>query len=439
MKNFGIRYQLNAKYQNLFKNSAKNKLADWVKLITITGSSQVLIQVVNLVTGILLIRWLPTTEYAFYTLANAMLGTMTVLADAGVSTGVMAQGSKVWKDKLKLGTVLATGWELRKRLSIISIVISVPILIFLLLRQGASWMVIIPLTSVIVVSFWVTLANSLLEVAPKLNQDIKPLQKNQITVALYRMVLTVGSVFFLPFTIVALIANILPRIYGNAKLKMISSKFTGPAQPTDPTVKAEILKVVKRIMPGSVYYCISGQLTIWLISIFGNTTAIASVGALARLSMLLSFFSTLFSTLVTPRFARLSDRKELLKKYIIIQLVMLGVCVAVTIFVILVPAPVLWLLGDKYSGLHTELTLSIMAGCLSLMSGIYFGLTSSKGWPTHPALIICGNILVVIAGVMLFDISSLKGVLSFNVFVNAFPVLMHTGYFFYKISDKRYA
>lgn len=439
MKNFDIRYQLTTKYQSLFKTSAKKKLGEWARLVTITGSAQVLVQLAGLVTGILLIRWLPTREYAFYTLANAMLGTMTVLADAGVSTGVMAQGSKVWKDKSRLGVVLVTGWQLRKRLSIISIIISVPVLIFLLLRQQAGWQVIIPITIIIIISFWVTLSNSLLEVAPKLNQDIKPLQKNQIAVALYRFILSAPLVFFFPFTAVALLANILPRIYGNIKLKGISARFSDPGQVPDKAVRSEILKVVKRIMPGSIYYCISGQLTVWLISVFGTTSAVASVGALARLSMLLSFFSTLFSTLVTPRFAKISDKKDLLKKYIIIQLVMLGVCVVVTTFVFLFPSPVLWLLGHKYAGLNTELTLSILAGCLSLMSGIFFGLTSSKGWPTHPALIIVGNILVVITGIWMFDISSLKGVLSFNVFVNIFPVLMHSAYFFYKISDKRHA
>ncbi len=67
----------------------------WGKLISVTGSAQVLIQALGFISGIIIIRLLPTEEYAFYTLANTMLGTMNILSDAGVSTGVMAQGGKV--------------------------------------------------------------------------------------------------------------------------------------------------------------------------------------------------------------------------------------------------------------------------------------------------------------------------------------------------------
>src|SRR5690349_4585514 len=77
------------------------------KLVTITGGAQALVQGAGLICGILIIRLLPTNEYAFYTLANTMLGTMTVLADGGISTGVMAQGGKVWQSKAELGTVLS--------------------------------------------------------------------------------------------------------------------------------------------------------------------------------------------------------------------------------------------------------------------------------------------------------------------------------------------
>ena len=70
-------------------------LLRWIKLIFVTGSAQIIVQATGLFCGILVIRLLPVNEYALYTLANTMLGTMTVLADSGISSGVMAQGGKV--------------------------------------------------------------------------------------------------------------------------------------------------------------------------------------------------------------------------------------------------------------------------------------------------------------------------------------------------------
>ncbi len=74
-----------------FKQHPKyNTLLYWGKLISITGSAQIIVQAVGFVSGILIIRLLPVQEYAFYTLVNTMLGTVALLVDGGISTGAMA-------------------------------------------------------------------------------------------------------------------------------------------------------------------------------------------------------------------------------------------------------------------------------------------------------------------------------------------------------------
>ncbi|WP_304199590.1 hypothetical protein [Flavobacterium alvei] len=110
-------------------------ILNWGKLISITGGAQVIVQAVGFVCGILIIRLLSVEEYAFYTLANTMLGAMTVLSDGGISTGVMAEGGKVWQDKEKLGRVLVTGLEMRKKFGVISLMVSLPILLYLLIQK----------------------------------------------------------------------------------------------------------------------------------------------------------------------------------------------------------------------------------------------------------------------------------------------------------------
>src|ERR1700684_1365568 len=103
MKNIANSFYYNPKYKRSLQ---------WFKLIAMTGAAQVLIQALGLIRGILIVRLLPTKEYAFYTIANTMLGTITLLADGGISNGVISQGGKVWNDKRKLGSVIVTGLEL---------------------------------------------------------------------------------------------------------------------------------------------------------------------------------------------------------------------------------------------------------------------------------------------------------------------------------------
>src|SRR5262245_20460172 len=80
-----------------------------------TGSLQVGIHVIGFAVGLAAIRLLPVREFAYYTVANAMLGTLTVLTDSGVAQGVLAHGGAVWQDRAALSGTLASGGWLRRR------------------------------------------------------------------------------------------------------------------------------------------------------------------------------------------------------------------------------------------------------------------------------------------------------------------------------------
>ncbi|MCJ8210240.1 polysaccharide biosynthesis protein [Mucilaginibacter sp. RS28] len=416
--------------------SSKNKLdklIHWFKLITITGTAQIIVQGVSLVSGIVIIRFLSTAEYALYTLVNTMLGTMTVLSDGGISAGVMAQGGKVWQDNTKLGVIMVTGLNLRKKFAIFSLIVAIPVLFYLLVQHGASWLQSTIIILSLIPAFIAALSDSLLEVGLKLRQDITSLQKNQVWVGIFRMIL-VFATFLAPFAAVGIITAGIPRILGNIKLKKLTAKYVDWNQKSDPEVRKEILAVVKRILPGAIYYCVSGQISIWLLSIFGNTNNIAQIGALSRLSMVLSLFNVLFSTLIIPRFSRLPDNKAVLTRYYFQLLIGVSVILLVVVGVSGVfPTQILWILGKSYSNLKNELFYSVIAACLSIMSGICFGLATSRGWVINPVISIPINILSIVFGALLFHVTTLTEVLHFNCFIALVQVLMHVLYTCYRL------
>lgn len=402
---------------------------NWIKLITITGGAQLVVQFVGLISGIIVIRLLPTQEYGLYTLANTMLGTMVVLADGGISSGVMSQGGKVWQSKEKLGAVLATGLDLRKKFAMASLVVVIPALLYLLRHHNASWLMSTLILVSLIPAFYTGLSGALLQVAPKLSQDIGPLQKNNVISNVLRLLLTMVTVFAFPWAFVAIIAAGLSQLWANINLRKISASYADYKQLPDPAVRKEILSFVKRILPGSIYYCLSGQITIWLISIFGNTTAVAQIGALGRLAMMLSIFSALLSTLVIPRFARLpNDKNRLLKTFYLIQLGLFALGGIIICVVYLFPSQILWILGKDYSNLGTELLLSIAGSCLGLIAGSSFGLSTGRGWAINPLVSIPLTISAIIAGALLIDISSLIGILKFNLFVYLVEIVMYYVY-----------
>lgn len=421
------------------KNHPKYGIAKhWGKLIGITGGAQLIIQVLGFASGILIIRLLPLEEYAFYTLANTMLGTMTMLADGGISTGVMSQGGKVWQDREKLGVILATGLDLRRKFAIASILLASPILIYLLLHNGASWLTTILIVASLIPAFFAALSDSLLEIVPKLHQNIYPLQMNQVGVGLGRLILTGLTIFIFPWTFVAILAGGIPRIYGNINLRKIADNFIDSKQTTDPIIQKEILIVVKRIMPGAIYYCLSGQITIWLISLFGNSMSVAQIGAIGRVSLLLGVFTSIFSTLLVPRFARQkNDYKVLLNQFLMNVLLLIVICIIIVLVISTFSTQFLWILGKNYKGLDSALILNTVGSCLALITGLLFSLSSSRGWLMNPYIYIVANLISIVIGILLFDISSLIGILWFNIFISIIQVIIYGSYTLFKIHKIR--
>ncbi|TRX22996.1 MATE family efflux transporter [Flavobacterium franklandianum] len=425
MKNILIKLKRHPKY---------NTIVSWGKLISITGGAQIIVQAVGFASGILIIRLLPVQEYAYYTLANTMLGTMAILTDGGISTSVLAQGGKVWQNNEKMGIVLATGLDLMRKFGIVSLLVSVPILFYLLVHNGASWLTSLLIALALIPAFYAALSDSVLEIIPKLHQAILPLQKNQVEVGLGRLLLTALTLFLFPWAFVGILASGIPRIWGNFQLSKMGYEYADKNQQPDREIRLEILALVKKIMPTSIYFCVSGQITIWLISIFGNTTSLAQLGALGRISILLSVLGTIIGTLIIPRFAKLAlEKKILLQRFIQIMLILIVSSSLIVLFVYFFPIPILWILGKDYKSLNYELVLSFVGSCIGLISGIAFSLYSSRGWALPPVVLITINLLAIIIFASLLDLSSLKGVLYLNIALGLVALLQTTLFSVFKI------
>lgn len=411
------------------------KALEWSKLITLTGGAQAIVQIAGLISGVIIIRLLSTQEYALYTLANTMLVTMVILADSGVTIAVMSEGGKVWKDNKQLGVVLTTGLDLRKKFAIGSLIVSTPILAYLLLHHGASKLVTFATIFAIIPAFLAAMSDSIYEIAPKLHQDIKALQKNQINVSIGRIILSTAILLISPFSFLVIIASAIPRIYGNIQLRKIASNRALLDELPSVEIKQRILKIVKLSIPGLIYFCLSGQLNIWLISFFGQTKSIATVGAISRLTMGISLFSSVFAMLVVPRFTRLPNYKSIIRSAFIKLQVLLLVASGVILFVVWIAnKELLWVIGPSYAGLKIELFLAMLSACISLMVGSTYSLYSTKGWIMHPTQSISVSVISTLIGAWLFDVSTLRGVYYLNIFVAFIEYINHIVYSFIRIS-----
>ena len=348
------------------------------KIFSITTVSQILIQLIGLFCGILVIRNFTISEYAFYTLSNTLLGAMNILADGGIVIGVMVEGGKVWKDRQALGSIMNTGLKLRKLFSIASIGIAGIVLIYLLNKNGAPVWYSFIILACLLPSFYANLTDAIYSVGPKLNQKVLPLQINEIYANIGRLLLTLSTVFFFPFTSIALLVNGIPRLYANIKLRKIASEDVNFDAPINEEAKANILKMVKRILPMNIYHIFSVQITIWILSIFGTLGTISQAGALFRIGAMLSVLSIVSSTLIIPRIARLNENKDKIFRAIgISQIFITCILIIIVGMVAIFSNYIIFLFGKNYYGLNHELVLTIIIFALNVFTIQQYNINAS--------------------------------------------------------------
>ena len=415
----------------------KNNILLFVKNVLLTGSVQVLIQIVTLLCGILVIRNLSVHEYAYYTVANSMLAAMSILTDSGITSGALSIAGKNWSSSSHLGRVLNTAVSLRKRFALLSWAFVLPIVFYLLKDHGASVKEIILIIISMIPFFFTSISTSLYEVSLKLNNAVPSLQFSQLIAATGRLLLLTIILIF-PHAFVALAIVVIPQYWVNQRLKGITQKYVDWHEKIDFTFRNQLISIVKRLFPEGLYNCLSGQLTIWIVALLGSTSALAELGALTRFSVALRIIGTIFTTLISPNFSKLPDNQSLLnKRYISILIGTFLVFPVIILVASFFSKELLSILGSNYSNLDSILVLVLISGSFEIFTALCLNLNNVRGWALNPLISIPVNIVVLITSIYFLHVSTLKDALSLSIISSLVQIIMHVSYGVFRIRNIR--
>jgi O-antigen/teichoic acid export membrane protein len=385
---------------------------------------QVIVQIVGFLSGILLIRVLDQREYAFFTIANTMQGTLNLLADIGISIGLVSIGGRVWQDRTRFSQLISTALHLRRRLAAVVVVAVTPLLYFMLAKNGASLSYTFLLIAIVLIGLAIQLGVGVLGVIPRLRADVKAIQRIDFTGAALRLtILVLLAMFFLNAGIAVTVATIaifvqylLLRRYSERVIDFRESQNSGD--------RTAMLRFIRSQAANAVFYCFQGQITILLISFFAHqSSSVAEVGALARLAMIFVVVANLLTNIFVPAFARCHERRQLRLLYFQIAGGVALFCILVIATAAIFPDQFLFVLGNKYAHLHRELLLMVGAAVVAALTGTFWALNSAKAWITGSWLYIPLTLLTQIALIPFIDFSNVSSVLIFNL-VSAVPNLL---------------
>jgi nitrate reductase NapE component len=397
------------------------KVREWVEIVLSVGSAQAAVHAMGFLSGIWIVRCLSRSEYAIYTLTYAVLGMLNVLADGGISSGAMAEGGKVWNDRRRLGQVVNTALAMRRSLTYVSLGVTAPFGLYLLHRQGASWLFASEVLLVVLVSFWLNFGASILALAPALHQRLADSQKISVIQNAGRLSGLVIMLRWIPSSLVALIVNGACQAWAFVRMRRLSEELIDSNAPESAEIRRNIWAVVRRVLPGAVYFCLYGQVGIFIISFLGSSVKVAQIGALSRFGQVFNAVLVLVSTICVPRFARLpSSRRLLLARYFQVSLG-LAIFGAVSVaFVGAFPTRVLWILGRQYSDLGPELLLLVGGLAISMLAQLTYSFGCCRGYVIPPSISITLELGWQVILILSLDLHSVRGVILMGLLMALF-------------------
>ena len=385
---------------------------------------QSIVQVIGFLAGILLVRRLDQREYAYFTITNSMQGTINLLADIGISIGLVSIGGRVWHDRRRFGELVNTALKMRRKLGAIAIIVIAPVLYFMLIKNGAPLRYTAILITILLAGLLVQFSVGVLSVVPRLRSDVGKIQLIDLTGATVRLLVLLLLMFVFLNTAVAIAVSSFAILIQYLMLRRYVSAVIDVSAPENAEDRRAMIGFIRNQAANAIFFCFQGQITVFLISFFArHPSSIAEVGALGRLAMIFIVINNLLTNVFVPAFARCQDTRKLRWQYVAIVSAVTGFSLLVICGAAFFPNQFLFILGHKYAHLQHELLLMASASVLSALTGTIWALNASKAWITGSWLYIPLTLATQTALIPVTDFSSVSGVLLFNLF-SAIPNLL---------------
>lgn len=400
---------------------------------------QLMVQLGTAVAGVAIVRLLTKSDYAYYSVVTSLLFSAAALTDCGVSIALTALGGRVWQDNEALGSLIASAVTVRKWFVAAVIVGSLVIVPPLLWRNGAHFIQDLSLTGTVVVSLLLQFAIGLYGIVPKLRANYRLLENTAMLGIAVRLGFVGLMYLCLADSVMAMLGNCAAFGVQLWIYRRYAAREVNLRAGVDRNLVSEIIAIVRKQVPYELYGAMSGQLSVLLISIFGDSGRVAEVGALGRLALIFTAMSGVLSNVLLPRFARCQDPRRLKELFAGILFTYSTAVSSILLIAWLFPHQVISILGRNYANLQGECFLALAGSVLGAILGAVWGLNICRGWITPAWVGLTITIAVQICCIVVFDIRTVHGVLLMTLTTNIVGLLgnlVASGYFLY-INERR--
>lgn len=386
--------------------------------------SQGITTIGNMLYGFLCIRLLPMGEYAKFVVVFSIQASLMILLDVGISgTFVPLIGERVDDNQL-IADYLASLRQIAHWLFAIAVPITVVGYPLLVRNRHWNWQTVTAMVAIVLVSAWFARVGAAYGAVLIVRRDRRRWYQAQMASSFGALALL--GLFVLAHWLTAFVAILISvgRVIATAAIYYIKAQtLLGVKGVPSREKRTAAIQLSLPAVPSVIYYALGGQISVFLITYFGRTSAVASVGALGRLGQIFALLTPINGILVEPYFARLP--RQLLKSHYLMAVAGAGACGASLVLLArLFPGLFLWVLGPNYAGLQTEVVLVMVSGAIGLLGGVMAAINGSRRFIYYSFVLIDNILTLILQAVYIWrvDLSTVKAVLWFNIFT-MFPTL----------------
>jgi O-antigen/teichoic acid export membrane protein len=374
----------------------------------------------NLIYGILCVRLLPASEYAKFVVVFSVTSTLVALMDVNFSTSLAPLVGERVGDRKLIADYVASLRQLSHY--IFAIVALGTMMLFPLLVKHRGWdlRTVVWMIATLFVATWFIRVGSAYGTTLVLLRERTLWYRGQMGQS-YGTLILLGIVLAFHWLtgFVAIWINVAGIIFLGVYYYIAARQKLGEQGVSSREKQRAIVRLALPGVPGSIFYALQGQISFFLITFFGHTVGVASVGALARLANIFGVLSKMNPMLVEPYFAKLPEQRVKSNYGAALLLGSLG-CGAITVLAWIWPEFFLWVLGPQYRQLRLEVLLVIASGSFNTVAALIFCINSARRfvyWWNVGANIVA-TIAIQTACILHFDMSAVRGVLYLNLFTN---------------------
>ena len=375
------------------------------------------VQLLNLISGFLLVRWLTVKDYAAYSLVTGFQGSIGVLVELGLGSSIVALAAGR-TDPQVIGTYICSTRHYRNRFFFALLPVVMVVFPILTLRQGWS----VPLTAVLLGAILTTLYfqswATYYSVPLLIYQKLVLYYRTPTILGVVRLVSSLCLYFLtLLSSVTAVWISSLSTVAQGWLYKRHSANLIIEPLTCSPEANKEVLGFIRPLMPSTIFFALQGQISILLITWYGKTGSIAEVGALGRIGQLFVMLGAFNGVVVAPYIASVAKHKLLLR-YLQVLAGAMGISVILAVFTAISPNFLLWILGEKYNHLKSELFWMMASACIAYLTGVMWTMHSARKWIYSWGVwaYISAVIVVQIFGLVFMNLGTTKNVITLSLY-----------------------